>query len=84
VSSRPVRPLVPLAAVQTGWIAPELQSRIARTFPLGRLGTPADVADVVLSFASVQARWVTGQVRYVGGGHAREVGTVRRVEADRP
>ncbi len=62
--------VVSLAAVQTGWIAPELEKQIARDNPLRRLGVPADVADVVVFFASEQARWVTGQVLYVGGGHA--------------
>jgi 3-oxoacyl-[acyl-carrier protein] reductase len=37
--------------------------------PLGRIGRPDDVADVILFFASEQARWVTGQLLYVGGGH---------------
>ena len=59
-----------LAAVQTGWIAPEFADQIARESPLGHLGTPAEVADVVVFFASDQARWVTGQVLFVGGGHA--------------
>ena len=57
------------AAVQTGWIAPEFEAAITDEIPLGRLGTPEDVADVVVFLASEQARWVTGQVLYVGGGH---------------
>jgi 3-oxoacyl-[acyl-carrier protein] reductase len=36
--------------------------------PLGRLGTPADVAPAVLYFASDAAAWVTGQVLRVNGG----------------
>ena len=40
---------------------------VART-PLGRLGTPSDVADVVAFLASPDARWVTGQVVEVSGG----------------
>jgi 3-oxoacyl-[acyl-carrier protein] reductase len=62
--------LVSLGPIQTGWIAPEFADQVARDIPLGRLGAPADVADVVLFFASDQARWVTGQVLFVGGGHA--------------
>jgi NAD(P)-dependent dehydrogenase (short-subunit alcohol dehydrogenase family) len=42
---------------------------IDRGTPLGRVGTPEDVADVVAFLASDQARWITGQTRYVGGGH---------------
>jgi len=55
--------------VQTGWITPELEQEILPTIPLGRVGTPADVADVVVFLCSGQARWLTGQRVYVGGGH---------------
>lgn len=40
---------------------------VART-PLGRIGTPSDVADVVAFLASPDARWVTGQVIEASGG----------------
>jgi 3-oxoacyl-[acyl-carrier protein] reductase len=59
-----------LGPVQTGWITPELEKAILPTIPLGRIGTPEDIADVVLFFASEQARWVTGQRMLVSGGHA--------------
>lgn len=36
--------------------------------PLGRLGTPQDVANVVLFLASDQASWVTGSIYAVDGG----------------
>jgi 3-oxoacyl-[acyl-carrier protein] reductase len=36
--------------------------------PLGRLGKPEDIADVVAFFVSEQARWVTGQIIGVNGG----------------
>ncbi len=61
--------VVSLGPVQTGWITPELEREILHTIPLGRIGTPEDVADVVVFLASDQARWVTGQRIYVGGGH---------------
>jgi 3-oxoacyl-[acyl-carrier protein] reductase len=38
--------------------------------PLGRVGDPADIADAVVFLASQQARWITGQVLQVAGGHA--------------
>jgi 3-oxoacyl-[acyl-carrier protein] reductase len=60
---------VSLGPVQTGWITPELEQEILPTIPLGRVGTPADVADVVVFLCSGQARWLTGQRVYVGGGH---------------
>ncbi len=60
---------VSLGPVQTGWITSELEQQLLPTIPLGRIGRPEDVADVVVFLASEQARWVTGQKIYVGGGH---------------
>lgn len=60
---------VSLGPVQTGWITPELEREILPAIPLRRIGTPEDVADVIVFLASDQARWVTGQTLYVGGGH---------------
>lgn len=37
--------------------------------PMGRLGEPDDIADVVLFLASPAARWVHGQTIVVDGGH---------------
>ena len=53
----------------TGWITPEMVEGMRRTTPLGRVGTPEDIADVILFLASEQARWITGQLHFVGGGH---------------
>jgi 3-oxoacyl-[acyl-carrier protein] reductase len=36
--------------------------------PLGRLGDPADIADVVAFLASPDARWITGQNIQATGG----------------
>jgi 3-oxoacyl-[acyl-carrier protein] reductase len=54
--------------IQTGYITPGTEAEIAGGTPLGRVGEPEDVADVVVFLASEQARWVTGQLIYVGGG----------------
>jgi 3-oxoacyl-[acyl-carrier protein] reductase len=54
--------------IQTGYIRPEVEAEIAPGTPLRRLGEPEDVADVVVFLASEQARWLTGQLLYVGGG----------------
>lgn len=54
---------------QTGWIPAELEAEIVRTIPLGRLGQAQDIADVAIFLASDQARWLTGQILFVGGGH---------------
>jgi 3-oxoacyl-[acyl-carrier protein] reductase len=55
--------------IQTGWIPTDAEQPIVEDIPLGRLGRPGDVADVVVFLASEQARWVTGQRLFVGGGH---------------
>ena len=62
--------VVSLGPVQSGYITPERAEQLAAEIPLRRIGQPEDVADVILFFASQQARWVTGQLLYVGGGHA--------------
>ncbi|MBA2726081.1 MAG: SDR family oxidoreductase [Actinobacteria bacterium] len=40
-----------------------------RMAPLGRVGRPEDIADVIAFLASEQARWLTGQLLFAGGGH---------------
>lgn len=56
--------------IQTGWMTPEMERGAITHTPLGRVGYPEDVADVIVFLASEQGRWVTGQLLYVGGGHA--------------
>ncbi|MGZ7046114.1 MAG: SDR family NAD(P)-dependent oxidoreductase, partial [Candidatus Aminicenantales bacterium] len=54
--------------VQTGWLGPDDEKTIGLKTPLGRVGRPEDIADVIVFLASDQARWLTGQLIYVGGG----------------
>lgn len=56
--------------VQTGWIDDEREEQLREEIPLRRVGQPRDVADTVVFLASAQARWGTGQVLKVSGGHA--------------
>ena len=53
---------------QTGYITAESEARLIPQIPLGRLGTPEDIADVIVFLASEQSRWLTGQLIYAGGG----------------
>ncbi len=55
--------------VQTGWISPQMEERLKSQIPLRRIGRPEDIADAAIFLTSDQARWITGQVLYVGGGH---------------
>jgi 3-oxoacyl-[acyl-carrier protein] reductase len=59
----------PGATDTDGLIMPEpaIQQLVAMT-PLGRLGRPEDVADVVAFLASEDARWITGQNLQANGG----------------
>jgi 3-oxoacyl-[acyl-carrier protein] reductase len=66
--------------VAPGWIPVERHAGIdpvwldayRRDVPLGRMGTPADVADVVSFLASDGARFITGERITVNGGHAMD------------
>ncbi|MDH3475817.1 MAG: SDR family oxidoreductase [Rhodospirillales bacterium] len=51
-----------------GRMTPEDKARIAKTVPLGRLGSSEDVAQACLYLASDMAAYVTGQVLSVNGG----------------
>jgi len=47
---------------------PIKENRLVDTHPLGRLGTPEDVANAVLFLASDLASWITGSALVVDGG----------------
>jgi 3-oxoacyl-[acyl-carrier protein] reductase len=57
---------------QTGYITAEAEAAIVPNTPLGRLGRPEDVADVIVLLAAEQSRWLTGQLLYAGGGYRME------------
>ncbi len=52
----------------TSTITPEQRERMLQTIPLGRLGTPEDIAGVVSFLASEAAAYITAQVIRVDGG----------------
>jgi len=47
---------------------PEVREARARAVPLGRLGTPGDIAHAVSFFASEDSAYITGQALFVDGG----------------
>lgn len=48
----------------------ELIDRIAAGSPMGRLGTPEDIAEAVAFLAGPSGRWINGQVLFANGGAA--------------
>jgi len=58
-----------VASRDFGWSAEEEARRLAE-YPLGA-GRPEDVGEAVRYLASPAARWVTGTILYVHGGHRR-------------
>ena len=53
--------IVSLGPIRPAGSLPDLEATIVRDTPLGRVGSPDDVADVIVFLASEQARWLTGQ-----------------------
>ena len=47
---------------------PEVLARLMKSVPIGRVGTPEEVAGAVAFLSSDRARTITGQVLYVCGG----------------
>lgn len=54
----------------TGGLPEEVKNRMLADTPLGRLGTPEEVASVVVFLAGEAASYITGQVIMVDGGMA--------------
>jgi 3-oxoacyl-[acyl-carrier protein] reductase len=74
--AREFAPAVRVNVVAPGWIrtqwldgaGAEIQQRVMEATPLGRPGTPDDVAGAVLFLASAEAAFITGQTLLVNGG----------------
>ncbi len=49
---------------------PELEAKLARNYPVGRIGRVDDPAPLAVLLCSDAAEWITGQVYPVDGGYA--------------
>jgi len=54
--------------VDTGWMTDEMRAGCLAQQPTGRLGTPADTANLVRFLVSEQSDWINGQLLYSNGG----------------
>lgn len=54
--------------IDTGWMPEGFAESLVAAHPLGRVGTPADVAAVVSFLVSPEGRWVSGQLLHADGG----------------
>jgi 2-hydroxycyclohexanecarboxyl-CoA dehydrogenase len=61
---------VPTASTPDRLLEPERLERIVRSYPMGRLGRPQDIAAMVACLASEEMGYVTGQTISVSGGYS--------------
>ncbi len=54
--------------IDTGWMDDALRDDLTAAHPLGRLGTPSDIAEVVAYLLSPAGRWISGQLLHADGG----------------
>lgn len=58
-----------IATSMNSHFTPEVVKRVSAGIPLGRVGEPEEIADVVVFLASDAARYMTGSTIVVDGGH---------------
>jgi len=55
----------------TGWMSPELKTRLAESNPVGRISEPSDAADLVAFLLSDQGSWINAQFLQSDGGFSQ-------------
>lgn len=55
-------------------LSEEVQERLVKTIPAGRIGTPEDIGNATLFLAADESSYVTGQTLYVCGGRSLGAG----------
>lgn len=53
------------------WMNDDIRGYLLPKFPMGRIGSPEDVARVINFLASEEAQWMTGQIIHSEGGFLR-------------
>ncbi|WP_226671117.1 SDR family oxidoreductase [Metabacillus litoralis] len=53
------------------WMTDEIRDYLLPKFPMGRIGSPEDVARTIAFLASDEAKWITGQIIHSEGGFIR-------------
>jgi NAD(P)-dependent dehydrogenase (short-subunit alcohol dehydrogenase family) len=69
IRSNAIAPGFILTETAAAMVPPDIQRRLTDANPIGRLGTPDDIARVVVFLCSDAASYVNGQVIHVDGGH---------------
>ncbi|MGM7697448.1 SDR family oxidoreductase [Microbacterium sp. A84] len=54
--------------IDTGWMEEGFAEELVSAHPLGRIGTPGDIAAFVSFLLSEEGRWVSGQLLHADGG----------------
>lgn len=54
--------------IDTGWMDDETRETLLTYQPLGRAGTPKDIAGVTSFLLSEEGRWISGQLLHTDGG----------------
>ncbi len=54
--------------IDTGWMDADTRTALTARQPLGRLGTPRDIADITAFLLSDAGRWISGQLLHTDGG----------------